>query len=466
MKRSLLSLLFVFFGLQVFGQNYTTPNTGVNWNLSELSQNTSALSMSNGYYVLNDSLSIAETDTLQLQPGVQLKIAPDVLVRVYGTFKSVGIQNDSITITAVDTQNPYLGFRFDENSSVAFAYSIITYGGGLKVITPDFSLTNSVVSYHAEGIATGAAVSLSEGSPLIKNNRFIQNNQPAVSWGANEQVTARIINNYLKGNTQSNENRPQLNLGPTGADTLKVIGNKIIGDRDLDMAGGLAVANFIGGEINAVIKNNTIRDNRYGITILGGNATVLIAGNTIEDNDTQGNPQVGGSGISLNSSTDTQEIIIKNNAIRGNLWGITLLGEASANLGDGETNPGGNVFSQNKNNGQVYALYNNTDNTILAKNNCWIEGQTNSLDDAESVIFHQADDSSLGQVIYDPVNCGGLSNPTVKKLDFVLYPNPASKKLNFTQAKKIQSITIYSLLGEALRTETLDNKQKIGRAHV
>src|SRR5699024_10519934 len=113
---------------------------------------------------------------------------------------------------------------------------------------------------------------------------------------------------------------------------------------------------------------------------------------------------LGGSGISVNSTEDNQTIIAVDNQIRGNLWGITIIGQGSMNLGDDEDNTGGNVFSDNGNNGETFALYNNTPNTIMAKHNCWIEGEEITLDDAAEVIFDQADDPSLGEVIYDPMS--------------------------------------------------------------
>src|SRR5690606_36470629 len=104
--------------------------------------------------------------------------------------------------------------------------------------------------------------------------------------------------------------------------------------------------------------------NRYGITIAGPNANVQIINNIIEDNNTQGNPNLGGSGINLNAPTGGQTITLTGNQIRRNLWGITIQGSSDANLGDDADNPGGNVFADHGNGGDVYALYNNGSATI------------------------------------------------------------------------------------------------------
>src|SRR5690606_22589896 len=116
---------------------------------------------------------------------------------------------------------------------------------------------------------------------------------PAIGSAANADVSAYIFNNHIEGNNQENSNRPQINMGTTMAtDPLQIIQNTIIGDPALDQAGGISVSNFVGGSINAVIDNNAITGNRYGIAILGPVDDVVISSNIIEDNNIQGDPML------------------------------------------------------------------------------------------------------------------------------------------------------------------------------
>src|SRR5690606_2719770 len=155
---------------------------------------------------------------------------------------------DDVTITAVNQASPYDGFRFEEFSEINIQNAVIEYGGGLQVLTEDFILNNCTLRYNVSGTATGAVVTMSRGVPVITNNTFLFNNNPALSSGANQSVSAYIFNNYIEGNNQTNNNRPQINMGATmTTDTLKIIQNTIIGDRDMIMAGGIAVANLVGG---------------------------------------------------------------------------------------------------------------------------------------------------------------------------------------------------------------------------
>lgn len=233
---------------------------------------------------------------------------------------------------------------------------------------------------------------------------FFENELAAIDSPANFEVAARIINNEITRNTSSNQNRPQLNFGPSGADTLRIVGNQIIGDRNAIKAGGIAISNLLGGELNSIVQGNTVKDNRYGIAVLGS-ANVDFIDNVIENNDSQGNPNSGGEGISVELG-GIQNVNIIGNEIRNNLWGVALWEEPSVNMGDSETNQGGNIFSENGHDGNIIALYNNTAKEVQAKYNCWIEGQESTQEEVEDVIFHQTDDNSLGEVFFNPFLCG------------------------------------------------------------
>lgn len=464
MKTYILPLT-ILLGFSINAQEYTTPNTGVNWQLSDLvAESPSTVSFDGENYIISEDITLSENDTLTFNPSESILIDEDIRLTIEGTWYSIGTENNEVNINASDSLTPYNGFRLNEDASVIIDYSIIKNGGGLKVITTDFTLTNSQLLYNVKGVATGAVVDLSYGSPLIQNNRFIQNEKPAVSSPANRTVAAEIRGNYLEGNVQLNENRPQINMGTTGEDTLKIIDNIILGDRDLDKVGGIAVSNLLGSEdgIVAIIEGNTIIDNRYGISVTGGNAYVAINSNIIEDNDTQGDPMLGGSGISLSSASDGQFVTASNNEFRRNLWGITVINKANLNLGDGEDNPGQNVFSMNMNGGQTYAIYNNTANQILAKNNCWIEGIENTLEDAASVIFDAEDDETLGEVIYDPIGCGGTVgiDESINQ-SLRIYPNPVQDKLIVENNKQFTNYSIITLEGKKVLSGELNQEQEI-----
>lgn len=458
MKKLLLNFITTICVIgMVSAQGYTTPDTGVVYSLDDLvAASPATISVSGTTYTLVEDLIISETDTFLINSDVTLEIEADIRITVFGSFNVDAAQ---VIFTAVDPAAPYEGFRFEEFSDINIQNATIEYGGGLRVLTETFTINNSTLTNNVSGVSTGAVISLSRGMAQITNNTFTFNQTPAISSGANSSVSPYIFNNYIEGNNQANSNRPQINMGTTmAANPIQIIQNTIIGDRSLDMVGGIAVSNFVGGDINAIIDDNIIRDNRYGLTIVGNNSFAYVRNNVIEDNDTQGSPNLGGSGISLNTSAAGMEVIASGNQIRRNLWGITVIGEASINLGDGAGNTGENVFSENGNGGVTYALYNNTGNDLMAMNNCWDETNLpNTLADAEDVIVHQSDISNLGLVTFDPVNCGFLSVEEAHLTEVAIYPNPTNGHVTLTNNTSFQKMNVYSMDGKLVLEKNLQS---------
>ena len=466
--RNFTSFLFVLIlgYSSVIAQTYTTPNTGVDWTLADIANaSPSTISVNGSEYTLQENLVIAANDRLRIDTDATVLLEDAILLTVFGDFD---VSADESMFLAADIALPYEGFRFEEFSTINIQNATIKNGGGLRVLTEDFTLNNSIITENVDGgITTSAVISLSRGTPQITNNEITFNMLPAISSAANSEVSATISGNYIEGNNTLNANRPQINLGTTSAtEDLQIIDNVIIGDPLNTEAGGIAVANLVGGTIRAIISGNEIRDNRYGITVLGGNAIVEISNNVIEDNNTQGNPNLGGSGININSTSNDVEINAFLNEIRRNLWGITLQGESSINLGDDINNIGGNIFSENGNNSEIYALYNNTPNTISALRNCWVEGVDNTLAIAESVIFHQSDNSALGEVLFDPVSCDvlGVAENTLETFNF--YPNPTKNTLNFDANFAIETIDILTTNGVSVFRQAIAKDQTEVTFHI
>lgn len=448
--RFLFSLLLVFIFTNLKAQ-FSTPNTGVNWTLDSIAYHSpTTVTVSGNEYTLHEDLMIEENDSLSIIEIQTLKIAAGKEVGVKGFFKSDGMD---ITITAIDPANPYKGFWFYDESEVYFNNTLIEYGGGLKVVTANFEMYNSEVSNNSSGSSTGGAISFSKGSPKVMFSIFENNQKAALSSAANASVSAWIEGNYFEGNHQANGNAPQINMGPSGpSDSIRIINNMVIGDRSLTKVGGISASSLMGVDNLIVIKGNVVRDNRYGITSMG-NSFGIISDNIIEDNDTEGDPMLGGSGINLFS---TNEIVVTNNQIRRNLWGITLQGTALINLGNDDPdnfNPGQNVFSENGNDGEIFALYNNTPNPVSALHNCWIEDQESMYEQVEAVIFHKEDDPTLGEVSFDPFECGVImSTLDLNKNAFKIYPNPAKNSF-FVESEEKGSLKIYDLNGKLIQSQ-------------
>jgi parallel beta-helix repeat protein len=232
------------------------------------------------------------------------------------------------------------------------------------------------------------------------------------------------------------------------------------------MAGGIAITTLAGGNLKARIEGNIIKDNRYGITAYGNNVGSVIRGNEIVNNDTQGLPMLGGSGINFFGNSSNQSLVAAN-IITGNLWGITIQQEAKPNFGQMEGtvyNTGENQIFDNGNEGEVFNLYNNTPDPIMAQNNWWGSADPDTV---ESGIFHQVDDPSLGEVIYLP-----LFNPPVSiddfgqdtKISIEIYPNPAAEFV-FIKLKNVDNageavVELMDANGKILADYPIENKRQ------
>lgn len=446
MKSKFLSLIFTGLATFTFAQ-YSTPNTGVEWTLDDIAAaSPETVSVDGIEYTLHENLLIETNDALLLNDNIRLKIAPDVEIEVSG--KLISDASQQVTITAVDPDSPYKSIWFNDASEAFFRNTLIEYGGGLKVVTANFEMHNCEMYYNsAETVASGV-ISFSKGSPIVKNSTFKYNKNAAISSPGNGSVSALIEGNHFEGNHSDNGNAPQINMGPSGdADTLRIINNTVIGSPNFTNVGGIAAVSLMGVPSKISIKGNTVRNNRYGITSMGV-TTGVIEGNIIEDNNTEGNPMMGGSGINLFSTT---MIKVTDNQIRRNLWGVTMQGTANANFGSDDEedfNPGGNIFSENGNEGQVYALFNNTPNTVKALHNCWIEGQESTVEDVEGVISHKNDDPTLGEIFFDPFECGVvMSVEDLNKSTFAIYPNPAQSSF-FIESLEKGNLSVYDLSGK------------------
>ncbi len=361
-------------------------------------------------YMLLANDTIAEGDKFVMDDDVEVMFDDNVqlLIRGEADFNLVSGATFESAYDDADYVKP-VGIRI-ENELTQTAFSkCFFYTVGLRCAsTKGMTLNNCGFYYNNGAIGQGALTLGTDGAPFtITNCEFANNSKAAIAGAANYRNPLLIENCLFSANGQANGNTPQLNL--TVASEVVIRSCTIEGDPALNMVGGIVVANLMGydGTYNTRIENCTISDGRFGLaTYMRQNA--YICNNTLLNNNHETNPMNGGSGINVYDPTFTQYTYIEGNHIEGSLWGITLVGGAEANLGhidvsqdSPQYNPGGNTFVNNGNRGVLYDLYNNSANTVYAQGNTWnVSQQTEEL--IESVIFHQTDNPSLGQVIFWP----------------------------------------------------------------
>lgn len=413
---------------------YATPGTGVNWTMDDLVTNSQGVVIWNWedqYEILQD-LTISAGDTLSFYTATTVIPHEDVLITVNGILRTLTALQDEVIFTGQNNGSVYYkGFRFENTSGTTLTRTFFYGAGGIKMVNAGAEFTDCWFEGFDQGNCTGT-VDLFQSDPVFTGCSFIYNAGPAVSSAANGVSSPQLFGCYLFGNVKANVNMPQINLGTSGNDSIRIVNCSVIGDAGLEQVGGIALATLAGGEIKCRIENCGIVQNRYGIVQYGNDIGSLIKNNVIEGNNTQGAPMLGGSGINFFGG-QTNQSIVTGNKITGNLWGITIQNTAKPDLGDLQSgiSPGLNQIYNNGNEGVVYDLYNNTPNDIMAENNYW---GTMDPDTVEMHIVHQPDDPTLGFVDYLPLwdVYTGTENKIREKdeaLIVELYPNPANDHL-------------------------------------
>lgn len=409
MKKTVTFLCTALLAVSAYADEFVSAGNGTTYTLSDLSKIPACgVRSENGAWVLDSTFTISEGDVLKLQNNEVVKFTDGLALTIDGTLDCAPA--DTVLVTRYGEGTPK-GFRmYSDNANAIlknarFEYVGITFAstnGSLKA-------ENCTFYKYAASLSTSACINFSKAGKgnVIDHCYFLESGTGAVGNGANTPVGIKVTNSYFYCNNSGNSNRPQINLTCYGAEDVEISGNTVIGGH-FTKVGGIAVNNMLGQAFSnkVTIKNNVVKENRYGITVTGS-LDVDIIDNDIIDNIYETNANNGGSGISLYDSAGKGKIYVKGNYIDNNLWGITIIGKPEVNAGKVEDknaadyNPGGNVFKNNGNNGVLYDLYNNGPNTVYAQGNVW-NVETQDSTSIEKVVWHKADFATLGEVIFMP----------------------------------------------------------------
>lgn len=461
MQKITLLFLCLFFSSALFGQ-YVTPGSGINWSLQEFVDNSGGVIIfQDDEYLITADVTISASDTIGIvDEAATFRVSPGVLITINGVLNITGAATP-VVFTGQDDQSFFNGFRFQNSPGSVIQHTTFSRAGGIKIISAQVEFMLCKFQYFNQENSTGT-IDISQSSPVIMQCEFIQNAGPAILTPANGMSSPQILYCLLEGNVTSNTNMPQINLGTSGADSIRIIGNQVTGNPLLDQVGGIAITTLAGGSIKCRVEDNLIKNNRYGMTQYGNNIGSVIRNNVIEDNNTQGLPNLGGSGINF-FGNQTNHSFVSENIISGNLWGITIQNNAQPNMGQIENielSPGMNQLFDNGNSGIIYALYNNTPLDIWAQNNYW---GSYDPDIVETYIFHQPDDPTLGLVTYlplldPPVGTDKFANSLHNGQQIRLWPMPANQfvEIHGLPVDEKTCFELYSLNGLLVTYATME----------
>ena len=447
MKKLSFTLVFILGLVSLLNAQWVSPGNGTTYTMSELVNVTGGVvTFDAPNYHVHADLTISQNDVLKIDNGFQKIYVEDAMITINGSMICENANRVSVM------GDPYFSMRFENATNCEIIKMYFSDGSGIKLVESDVHFDDvKFVYFNTE--YCHSAIDIFNCNPVIENCYFLLNEGAAIGSPVNGQSSPKIMNCEFDSNVDG-ANVPQINLGPGAEDTIYIVGNLIDGTYAQFHTGGVSVADLMGtGETKILLKDNVIKNNRYGYNQQGYHLSSTIIGNQFIDNYHEDNPMNGGSGISIYGMDENNYAVIRNNVITGNLWGITAINAFSIDLGT-EDNWGYNEIHNNGNSGMVYDLYDNSTCDIMAIGNDW--GTTNEQE-VEDHIFHQNDDPNLGLVTFIPfIGYDGINE--AQTVAFEVSPNPAQGRFAVEGKGRM---TITNTLGQMILTKAIDGKETV-----
>lgn len=449
MKKIYYTLIIIFTLSVSLNAQWTSPGNGSTFTLPDLVAASEGVVTNTGtVFSINSDLTISANDVLKIDHQVSRIDAGNVLLTINGSVTCTNTER----VKFYGTMTEHFSIRFENATNCELKTLYFSDGAGIQVIESDVDFIDCKFVYFTRDYCS-SVINFMNCNPLIEDCYFLLNEGAAIGSPANGQGSPRILNCQFDSNVDGSIN-PQINLGPGSEDTIFIVGNEIDGTYATWHAGGISVSDLMGvGATKVVIKDNIIKEGRYGYNQQGQTISSVIINNQFINNNHEDNPMNGGSGISIYGINENNKTVIRNNTITGNLWGITIINAADVNLGT-EDDWGNNEIHDNGNSGLVYDLYDNSPYNITAVGNDW--GTTNEQE-VEDHIFHQNDDPNLGLVTFIPfVGYDAIEEPNTAS--FEVWPNPTQGRF-IVEGKG--NMSIVNVLGQTLLNREIDGKESI-----
>lgn len=428
MKKFLL-ILSLGSALAAYSANpiYETPNTGTVYTFADLAkiEESGVTQINENTFSLSKDINIRANDGLVLGNNTMLRLGVDVLVKIMGNNNDFAPTDTATIMPDGDGVKPK-GIQFTDAIEPQTVKHVRFEGAGLRLGAPGgVTVENcSFIEHNARSGNNAIGFVASSINNIVRNCYFYRTQLAAIAAGSNIAAGVIIEDNIFKDCSTANRNYPVINEVPAADNGPVIIRRNTIYGGKRTLPGAISVSNMLNmlGDHQILIEDNYMDNSRYGINILGNYMTVKIIDNEIINCHYEVNAMNGGSGITVNSTseTDPTTVYAEGNKIDGSLWGVTIIGKAKANFGNltdtssPDYNPGKNIFANNGNCAKApegaenawdptipYDFYNNTASTIYAQGNTW-GGSDQSAEEIEKRIFHNKDNSSLGQVVYLP----------------------------------------------------------------
>lgn len=232
-KHSLLSLALVLF-VCALPLRADVASADIHWTTAE------------SPYVVTETIVITDGATFTIDPGVEVRFAPDVSLNIAsGQLIARGTENDPILFTA-DDQDPWGRIAFGPGAVPATFDAGGNYTSG--------SILEYAIVERAGGTATPGAIHAYYSAPYVKSCVIRDNANTGIHGERCPEF--RIEQNTITNNTGDDGGGLHL-WSWSGDDNLFISGNDIYGNTATQSGGGV----YIFGTGWFYFSNNIIRDN-------------------------------------------------------------------------------------------------------------------------------------------------------------------------------------------------------------
>lgn len=299
MNRSLTHNLAVFFSILFLILIY---KNGVSQNTIYGGKVSGNWTMDNSPYYIDGEIFVSEGESLQIDPGVEVKFNGNYRLTIAGQLIAIGTVEDSILFTATDTTGFYNnmhsgwhGICFMEPSPIddssRIEHCILTYGkadgsdeagkGGALFIKNCTTLSVKNSRFEFNTAQSGGAIACIENSNVIVENNTFKNNSTSYSGGAIYSSESNLIlsHNLISKNRSINERSSNGDGGGVYLYKSSHIFNNNVIVNNTSYEGG---AIYVNRSDNLTLYNNTIAGNEANRTngIYCSNSAIHIT-NTI-----------------------------------------------------------------------------------------------------------------------------------------------------------------------------------------
>jgi len=239
--------------------------------------------LENSPYLVTQDILLQPSDTLIIEPGVQVYMSDNLRFDIYGLLTAEGTESDSIRFTQYNDYWLSINFADAADDNSVLSYCVIEgasnsgfqpYYGSVNTNSSHPTITHNYFRHigHNEGRTSCNGINLASSHAIVDNNRFEDIMGNGIYIDANSTPE-------IRGNTLTDINGYGIYVD--GADDVTITGNSI----SSRYSSGIYATNTE----NLTISDNVIVENNdRGIYLYQYNLYATITSNTIEGNNSSG----------------------------------------------------------------------------------------------------------------------------------------------------------------------------------